>query len=444
MALPLKYNTASQTIILGPFLDDTDGKTPETALTIANTDIKLKKHNATSDASKNSGGATHIANGYYYTTLDATDTNTIGRLVISVNVAGALPVWHEFIVYPAEPFDYLFAAAGTDYMKVDIAQVDGVALGTHGSGQLPSDIRQIVGAAVSTTTAQLGVNVVQVGGTSQTARDLGAQCDATISSRAPASTALSNAVWTDAKAGYIDVAISSRSSHSASAVWDVTSRSLTDKSDFALSSSSRAAIVDEVWDELRSGHTTNGTFGQGVASVQGNVTGSVGSVTAGVTVSTNNDKTGYTISGTKTTLDALNDVTASAVADAVWDELTTGHNTAGSFAKLFVDTLDATISSRSSHSASAVWDVASRSLTDKTGFELSSSGIDAVWDRASALTLSFETLLIRAYQMINNKMVVNETTGNVDLKNIGGTLTIATGNVASSSGSTTRAELSWS
>ena len=98
MALPLKYNTASQVIVIGPFLDDTDGKTAETGLSIANTDIKLVKHGGTSTTNKNSGGATHIANGYYYCTLNSTDTNTIGRLQVLVNMSGALPVWHEYIV----------------------------------------------------------------------------------------------------------------------------------------------------------------------------------------------------------------------------------------------------------------------------------------------------------------------------------------------------------
>ena len=42
-----------------------------------------------------------------------------------------------------------------------------------------------------------------------------------------------------------------------------------------------ATIADAVWDEARSGHTTAGTFGQGVATVQGNVTGSVASVASG-------------------------------------------------------------------------------------------------------------------------------------------------------------------
>jgi len=62
-----------------------------------------------------------------------------------------------------------------------------------------------------------------------------------------------------------------------------------------------AAIADAVWDEARSGHTGAGSFGQGVASVQGNVTGSVASVTAGVTVTTNNDKTGYALATTPPT-----------------------------------------------------------------------------------------------------------------------------------------------
>lgn len=52
---------------------------------------------------------------------------------------------------------------------------------------------------------------------------------------------------------------------------------------------------DSEWNTDRSGHAISGSFGQGVASVQGNVTGSVGSVTAGVTVTTNNDKTGYAL-----------------------------------------------------------------------------------------------------------------------------------------------------
>ena len=73
--LALKQSTASQEVPLGYFLDNTDGDTEETGLTIANTDIKIWKNGATTLANKNSGGATHISNGIYYCVLDATDTN---------------------------------------------------------------------------------------------------------------------------------------------------------------------------------------------------------------------------------------------------------------------------------------------------------------------------------------------------------------------------------
>jgi len=44
---------------------------------------------------------------------------------------------------------------------VDLNHIAGAALSTHAAGMVPSDLRDIVGVAVSTTTAQLGVNVVQ-------------------------------------------------------------------------------------------------------------------------------------------------------------------------------------------------------------------------------------------------------------------------------------------
>jgi hypothetical protein len=52
----LRQSTASQEILLGPFVDSTDGVTAETGLTITNTDIKLWKGGTTAEANKNSGG----------------------------------------------------------------------------------------------------------------------------------------------------------------------------------------------------------------------------------------------------------------------------------------------------------------------------------------------------------------------------------------------------
>lgn len=123
MAIWLKQSTASQEIPLGYFLDSTDGNTEETGLTIANTDIKLWKSGATTLASKNSGGATHISNGLYYAVLDDTDTNTLGPLVIFVHVSGALAVRVECLVLAANVYDAL--VAGSDYLAVDVVEVSG-------------------------------------------------------------------------------------------------------------------------------------------------------------------------------------------------------------------------------------------------------------------------------------------------------------------------------
>ena len=143
MAIPLKQSTASQEVPLGPFLDSTDGNTEETGLTIANTDIKLFKQGATSLANKNSGGATHMSGGIYVTTLDATDTNTLGALIIYCHPSGALATRLECCVYPANIYDSVIA--GTDLQQVDTTQ--------------------IAGSAVNTATAQIGVNLVRINGT---------------------------------------------------------------------------------------------------------------------------------------------------------------------------------------------------------------------------------------------------------------------------------------
>jgi len=69
-----------------------------------------------------------------------------------------------------------------------------------------------------------------------------------------------------------------------------------------------------IWSTLRSDYTTPGSFGEYVYSqVTGTSTGTVQGVTRALNLSANGDKTGYSISGTKTTLDALNDIDGSGV-----------------------------------------------------------------------------------------------------------------------------------
>lgn len=122
--LYLKQSTASQSVLIGPFIDDTDGATAETGLTIANTDIRLSK-NGGNLAAKNSGGGTHDENGWYTITLDATDTDTVGRLQLHSDVSGALPVFHEFQVLEEAIYDALFGASATGLLPANVTQISG-------------------------------------------------------------------------------------------------------------------------------------------------------------------------------------------------------------------------------------------------------------------------------------------------------------------------------
>jgi len=162
MPIYLKQSTASQEIPLGVFVDETDGKTAEIALTIANTDIKIWKSGATTLANKNSGGATHISAGIYYATLDATDTDTLGPLVAFVHVSGALPIRVEACVMAANVYDSLIG--GGDVLDVSTTQFNGSSVVQSG-GRPEVNTTHIAGSSVSTSTAQIGVNVVNAGGT---------------------------------------------------------------------------------------------------------------------------------------------------------------------------------------------------------------------------------------------------------------------------------------
>jgi hypothetical protein len=119
----LKQSTA-YTPLIGPFLDETDGKTAETALTIAQADVRLSKNGGNMAQKNEATSCTHDELGYYTCPLDTTDIGTLGKLQLMVHESGALPVWHDFMVLPANVYDSLFS---TDKLEVDLLQIGGVA-----------------------------------------------------------------------------------------------------------------------------------------------------------------------------------------------------------------------------------------------------------------------------------------------------------------------------
>ncbi len=92
MREPFGHYQTSGEVKMGPFLDETDGITPMTSLTIAQADIKLSKNNNAYAAKNDASAAVHDENGWYDVTLNATDTNFQGQMNILIDVAGALTV----------------------------------------------------------------------------------------------------------------------------------------------------------------------------------------------------------------------------------------------------------------------------------------------------------------------------------------------------------------
>jgi hypothetical protein len=117
----LKQSTAV-TIVLPRQIDDTDGKTPETALTISQADVRLSKNAGTFAQKNDATSCTHMEFGFYSCPLNATDTNTLGYLTVAVVETGALPCERTYLVVPANVYESL--VAGTEFLSTTGLQAD--------------------------------------------------------------------------------------------------------------------------------------------------------------------------------------------------------------------------------------------------------------------------------------------------------------------------------
>jgi hypothetical protein len=148
----LRQSTASQEISLGYFLDTTDGNTEETGLTIANTNISIRKGGGTTLINKNSGGATHISNGIYSAVLDATDTDTLGDLVIYCHPTGALATKLEYTVLPAASYDALITNGLNDISTAQVnTEVDTALTDYDGPTNTEMEARTLLSAGYASS-----------------------------------------------------------------------------------------------------------------------------------------------------------------------------------------------------------------------------------------------------------------------------------------------------
>jgi len=288
----LKQSTAC-TIMFGPFVDKTDGVTLETGAGIitsidhATTGIFLSKNGGTGAIRSQAVTASVLdAYGMFKVALSTTDTNTVGTLdVLMAEAATFLPVHKTFMVLPANVYDSLM---GTDLLDINAAQWLGTAILAPGVAGTPD------------------VNSKLIGGTAQTGNDVGADVNdilvdtAVIGALGAGLSAIPwNAAWdaevqsevADALAVYdsptkaeLDTAVANVSVDEiqASALADlfntdsgttyaaaVAGSPVKEIADNAGGSAlTEAGIADAVWDELLSEHTTSGSAGEKLGTME--------------------------------------------------------------------------------------------------------------------------------------------------------------------------------
>lgn len=329
----LKESTAV-TVMIGPFVDDTDGKTAETGLTITQADVRLSKNGGAFAQKNEVTSASHGENGYYTVDLDTTDTGTLGRLILAVSETGALPIRVEFMVVASETYDALVSGP-TNYLSVNTVQIEG----SDATDQINASCDTALTDYDAPTKAEMDSAFTEIKGatwasatdTLEAIRDRG------------------DAAWITAT-GF--------STHSAADVWAHGTRVLTANTN--LNDPTAAAIADAVWDEASAGHTDAGKAGAQLWTDIDAIltdTAEIGAAGAGLTAvpwnaawdaevqSECTDALNSYDPPTKAEMDsgfaALNDPTAAAIADAVWDEAAGDHTAAGSFGEQAGTDIDA-------------------------------------------------------------------------------------------------------
>lgn len=313
---PLKLATAA-TVKLGPFVDSTDGVTPETGLTIQKADVRLSVNGgniaaAHADQGGSDAGAPHDELGYYDISLDDTDTATRGRLKIMVQETGALPCWVECEVLDPEVYDALYS---TGTLPADLQTIKGQSVVDPGGAvTVPTSIgtSTYAGGAVASVTGAVGS--VTAGVTLASGEHTNIAADT--------QTGLTAQGYTAARAAYLDTL---------------------------------NGLVAAIWNAALSGMSTVGSIGKKLADwVVGKVLDyDTGKDPATQVLATPAQPIATNASGYVTYANAA-PPSAADNADAVWDEALAGHAGAGTAGLA----LSGATAPTASNVADAVWDEA--------------------------------------------------------------------------------------
>jgi len=467
MALDLRANTAVD-VLIGPFLDDTDGKTAETGLTIAQADVRLSKNGQNMAQKNDDTAASHDELGYYNCELDATDTNTEGSLVLAVHSSGALPVFHEYNILAEGAWDSLYVANDDGLMDVNVSTIAANA---------------ITAAAINAdaiTSAKIADNALANehfadGALTSTEITSAAGCAvASIAENAITATSINADAITEAKIA--DNAIAAE--HIAAAAID-NATFAADVGSTEYATNILALAVRKALDEINLDHLMK------VAVADRDTLAEVvdDTVLANILTKTDGDTSDFDHStdSLEALRDHIGDGTNLTEAGGDGDHLTEAGGDGDHLTEVTVAALDNNVITAASINADAITEakiadnalanehfaagaLTSTEITSAAGCAVASIAEDAitntalnanaateiataVWDSTEAITgntNSFESMVTKLFRFFMNDMNITDATGAVALRNEANDADIATQTITDNDTTTTRTDLVWS
>lgn len=163
-------------VMCGPF-HTTDGITPNTGATLSTDEVFLSKNHAAFAAKACTKASSGGARGNYRVFMTTVDSGTLGPLRLDfLDTDAFLHTFEDFMVLPANAYNGI--VAGSDYLQVDVIQVNGSAQDTAVSVLTTGDLDAAVSGYSTLSTGDLdaalaeGVDIIKVGGSTQSLTDL--------------------------------------------------------------------------------------------------------------------------------------------------------------------------------------------------------------------------------------------------------------------------------
>lgn len=447
MAINLRANTAVD-VLIGPFVDLTNGSTSEAGETPA---IVLSKNGQALTAKNDITVPVYDSVGYYNCELDTTDTNTEGSLVLVAPVtATALPVRHEYNVMAEAAWDSLYVAKDDGFIDVNIKTV-----GRADTQETEANNLESACANYSATRGLTGTSLPAIAGGGAGGVVLG-------------SAANSLAVDAAGKVAVPDtqkVDVETIKAQAVTCGAAVTIRADVGAASIVPTNTQFEARTLPSADYVVVGDTIAGVTGMAIETKQDTAKTVIDNIsTAVITNATGTDiaadiialRTVANTIATDTTTDIpLTITTMQGNITTIMADTDLLDDAIGGLADIHTDVgtaiTQASEANAHTHSIDLVTTKLDTALVaDALVYQFTANALElapsvtAIWDHVGSITsISVELLLERLYEMVNNKMIVTEATGGVALRNLADGADVATGNVQDLGATTVRSGLTW-